>query len=133
MVLAFTAPADDIIFHEGVSAYNFKASGTIKGGQLVYPVDTMEVKACDSEGKVGIIGVAAYDVSDEEYVAVWGKGNIVRCKSSGAVVVGDTLSTSAYGGVNKAPLARSGARIDSIIGRALETVATDTQVRVLLY
>jgi translation elongation factor EF-G len=133
MVLAFTSPTDDIIFHEGVSAYNFKASGTIKGGQLVFAVDTMEVKACDAEGKVGVIGVAAYDVTDDEYVAVFGKGNIVRCKSSGAIVVGDTLTTSAYGGVNRFPTLLSGARIDRIVGKALETVATDTQVRVLLY
>lgn len=65
MALTFTAPADDIIFGEGNFAYNFQASGTILGGQLVYVNDTMKVAACNSTDLTSIIGVAAYDVTDK--------------------------------------------------------------------
>jgi len=127
--LAFTAPSDDIIFQEGTGPYNFKASGTILAGQLVYPKNTMEVKAVDAANKTNIIGVAAYDVTDDEYLAVWGPGNIVRCKYSGTVTLGDTLCGSLNGQVYKDPgTLLAGTKV----GVALETVATDTQVKVLL-
>lgn len=129
MALTFTAPTDDIIFQEGAMAYNYQASGSILAGQLVYPNDTMKVAAVNTVDMTGIVGVAAYDVTDDEYVAVWGPGNIVRCKSSGAVTVGDPLCGSVNGHVYKEPgTLTAGAKI----GVALETVATDTQVRVLL-
>lgn len=129
MALTFTSPADNIIFQEGTSAYNYKASGTIKAGQLVYPVNTMEVKAVDGANKTGIVGVADYDVVDEDYIAVWGPGNIVRCKSSGSITVGAALCGSVNGHVYTNP----GTAVASTkIGVALETVATDTAVRVLL-
>jgi len=128
MALAFTSPSDDIIFQEGAMAYNYKASGTIKKGQLVYPVTTMEVKACNAFDKNGIVGVAAYDVTDDEFLAVWGPGNIVRCKSSGAVTVGDAVTASINGHVYKPTRVSGGSKV----GVALETVVTDTQVRVLL-
>jgi len=136
--LAFTSPSDDIIFQEGTSAYNFKAHGTILAGQLVYVNDTMEVAACDGRDKVAVVGVAAYDVTDGEYVAVWGKGNIVRCKSSGTVSVGKPVAATYNGHVYNFAIDTgvdgriSGLTVDRKVGMALETKATDTATRVLL-
>jgi len=101
--MTFTGPTDDIIIQEGVSAYSFKASGTIKGGQAVECEDTMDVRAPIAtrvhDNNTGIIGVAAYDVTDNEYVAVYGPGNIVRVIISGAsnCVVGEILIPSCEG------------------------------------
>jgi len=129
MALTFTAPTDDIIFQEGTAAYNFIASGTILAGQLVFPNDTMKVAAVNAADKDNIIGVAAYDVTDDEYVAVWGPGNIVRCKSSGALTVGTAVHGSLNGHVYYDP---AGVTATAKVGIALETVATNTQVKVLL-
>ena len=129
MALTFTAPSDDIIFQEGVAAYNFQASGNILAGQLVYPKDTMKVAAVNAADKTDIIGVAGYDVTDDEYVAVWGPGNIVRCKSSGAITVGQVLNGSVNGHVYYDP---AGVTAGAKVGIALESVATNTQVKVLL-
>jgi len=127
MALTFTSPSDDIIFQEGTSAYNFKASGTIKKGQVVYPADTMEVKIAPTMS-TGVVGVAAYDVTDNEYLAVWGPGNIVRCMSSGSITVGDDLCVNSAAGHVGSSSPAAGAKI----GVALETVATATSVKVLL-
>jgi hypothetical protein len=101
--MSFTGPTDDIIFQEGTFAYNFQASGTIVGGQAVEIQDTMKVaaplgsKLQDNNSK--IIGVAAYDVTDKEYVAVYGPGNVVRVIISGAsnCTVGEVLVPSCDG------------------------------------
>ena len=101
--MSFTGPTDDIIVQEGTFAYNFQASGTIVGGQAVEIQDTMKVaaplgaKLQDNNDK--IIGVAAYDVTDKEYVAVYGPGNICRVIISGAsnCTVGDILIPSCEG------------------------------------
>jgi len=145
MALTWVSPTDDIIFHEGVSAYNFQASGTIKGGQLVKAMDTMKVgvlaSSFDTSGTKGIIGVAAYDVTDKEYLAIWGPGNIVRCKTSGAVVVGDRIVLGSIAGHVGSPetltylagaALASKPMINRIIGMALESKAADASVRVLL-
>jgi hypothetical protein len=129
MTLAFTSPSDNIIFQEGAMAYNYQASGTIKAGQLVYINDTMKVAACNSADMTGVVGVADYDVTDKDYIAVWGPGNIVRCKSSGSITVGAALHNSVNGHVYTDP---AGVTAGCKVGVALETVATDTQVRVLL-
>jgi len=130
MVLAFTSPSDDIIVQEGVFAYNFIASGTIKAGQVVEVNDTMKVRADPTANDTSWIGVAAYDVTDDEYLAVYGPGNIVRCKSSGAINVGTRVAVNSLYGHVGAP--QAGVSNEACVGIALETVATDTQVRVLL-
>jgi len=94
--MSFTGPTDDIIVQEGTFAYNFQASGTIKGGQAVIVNDTMKVAAPPgiraAGDNRGVIGVAAYDVTDDEYVAVYGPGNIVRVIVSGTnCVVGSIM------------------------------------------
>ena len=130
MALAWTSPSDDIIFQEGTFAYNFVASGTINAGQVVEVNDTMKVRVDPTANDTSWVGVAAYDVTDDEYVAVYGPGNIVRCKSSGAINVGSRVAiNSAYGHVG---VPEAGVGNGACVGIALETVATDTSVRVLL-
>lgn len=129
MALTFTSPTDDIILQEGAAAYNYIASGTILAGQLVYPNDTSKVAAVNAADKDSIVGVAAYDITDKKFVAVWGPGNIVRCKSSGAITVGSAVQGSVNGHVYDSP---AGVTAAAVVGIALESVATDTQVRVLL-
>lgn len=128
MVLTWVNPTDDIIVQEGNFAYNYKASGTIYEGQVVHINDTMRVTSTASNDK-NIVGVAAYTVTNNEYVAVYGPGNIVRCKSSGAINVGSRVCGGYGGHVCSAPAAQPA---EYTIGIALETVATDKNVRVLL-
>jgi len=135
--MSFTSPTDDIIVQEGTFAYNFTASGTIKGGQAVEVQDTMKVaaslgsKAQYDNSKV--IGVAAYDVTDKEYVAVYGPGNIVRVIISGTSKcgVGNVMIPGSDGKFQARPT--TGAFISGIKAIALETQATaDGTARVLL-
>jgi hypothetical protein len=136
--MSFTGPTDDIIFQEGTFAYNFQASGAIVGGQAVEIQDTMKVaaplgtKVFDNNSK--IIGVAAYDVTDKEYVAVYGPGNIVRVIISGAsnCLVGDILIPSSDGKFQNKVTAASYC-LSGIKAIALETQATNNgTARVLL-
>lgn len=100
--MSFTGPTDDIILQEGTSAYSFQASGTIKGGQAVQITSTMKVEAPPAnrvaDDNFRIIGVAAYDVTDDDYVAVYGPGNIVRVIVSGTTcTVGSLMIPSQDG------------------------------------
>ncbi len=138
MADSFTSPTDDIIVQEGVSPYSFKASGTISAGQIVSIHDTMEVgyyrePSAGAGAKIsGAIGVAAYDVTDGEYVAVWGPGNIVRCIASGTVSRGQTLFPGSLGKVTHQLYVSGGGSPKSQIGIALESKTNDQTVRVLL-
>jgi len=136
--MSFTSPTDDIIIQEGVSAYSFLASGTISAGQAVEAVNTMEVMAPPAtkvaNDNFRIIGVAAYDVTDNEYVAIYGPGNIARVIISGAsnCVVGEVLVPSCEGkfGNRKTSTAECASGLRAI---ALETKASaDSTARVLL-
>lgn len=124
MTLTWKAVGDNIILQEGTSAYNYKASGTIKAGQLVKVKDTMEVKVCSDKDDTGCVGVADYDVVDEDYVAVWGPGNLVRVRVSGAVTVGDDLQAASD--TEDGYLAHRTAAAGAKVAVALETVAADT-------
>jgi len=130
MALTWASPTDDIILQEGTFAYNFQASGTISAGQVVEVNDTMKVRVCPTTNDTSWVGVAAYDVTDKEYIAVYGPGNIVRCKSSGAITVGAIVAVnSLYGHVG---VPEAGVGTEAKVGVALETVATNTAVRILL-
>jgi len=124
MTLTWKAIGDDIILQEGAAAYNYKASGTIKAGQLVKVKDTMEVKVCSDKDDTGCVGVSAYDVTDNEYLAVWGPGNIVRVRISGAATVGDDLQAASD--TEDGYLASRTAVAGAKVGVALETVTADT-------
>ena len=94
MAFTSTFTTDDIIVQEGTFAFDYDASGTVYGGQGVYAIGTMQVKApAASVGHVkGCVGVAAYQIADGNPVAVYGPGNIVRvCVSSTSVAAGDPL------------------------------------------
>ena len=128
--MAFTNPTDDIILQEGVFAYDYEASGSIKAGQCLIPIGTFQAKVVGNDPSDAFIGVAAYAASDKDQIAVYGPGNIVRCIVSGTskCTVGDDLMTAAEGKVSNA-----GAAAGKKIGVALQTQATaDGTVKVLL-
>jgi hypothetical protein len=133
MALTFTSPTDDIIIQEGVFAYNYKVSSTsgIDAGQVVKCTEDMGVGiATTANDNAAVVGVAAYDVDDNKYIAVYGPGNIVRCKSSGAIDAGVDVTVNSLAGHVGVPA--GGVTTGKRIGISLETVATDTQVKVLL-
>lgn len=133
MALTYTAPTDDIILQEGVFAYSYKVSSSsgIDAGQVVKCVDDMEVGiATTANSNTAVVGVAAYDVEDNKYIAVYGPGNIVRCKSSGAIDAGVDVTVNSTAGHVGVP--EAGVTTGKRIGISLETVATNTQVKVLL-
>lgn len=124
MTLAWKAIGDDIILQEGTQAYNFEAGETIKAGMAVIPKATMTVSGCRTADSTGFVGVAAYDTSHDKYVAVYGPGNIVRCRVSGTVTVGDHLQTASN--TEQGYLAHRTAVEGAKIGIALESVTKDT-------
>jgi hypothetical protein len=130
MALTWVSPTDDIGSQDGNLIYNFTASGTISAGQAVKPTSTMKVIVDKVANDTGCIGVAAYDVTDGETLGVWGLGNIVRCKSSGSITVGQAVAVNSLAGHVGVPQAT--VATNAKLGVALETVATDTMVKVLL-
>ena len=124
MTLAWEAIGDDIILQEGTQAYNYEAGDTIKAGMAVIPKGTMIVSGCRTKDSKSFVGVAAYDTSHGKFVAIYGPGNIVRCRVSGAVTVGDDLQTASdtEAGYLASRTVQSGAKC----AVALETVAADT-------
>lgn len=74
--MAWSEITDDIIYEEGTFAFNFKAGGTIYAGQCVKISGDATVTATSATSDIGI-GVAAYDATSGETVAVYTKGNIV--------------------------------------------------------
>jgi len=90
-----TSPSEDIIVQEGTFAFDFDASGSVYAGQAVYCNHTMAV-AAPSTGQDapvgGCVGIAAYDQTTGNPVAVYGPGNICRAIYSGtACRTGDIL------------------------------------------
>jgi hypothetical protein len=137
MALTYTAPTDDIILQEGVFAYNYTASGAIKAGQVVCIQDTMKVGVytggLGATGYKGVVGVAAYGAATGQPVAVYGPGNIVRCVTSGAVYYGDTLLLGSNAGhVIGTTTWSVSPGAGTVVGKALESKATASTIRVLL-
>lgn len=130
--MAFTSPTDDIIVQEGTFAFDFDASGSISAGQAVYINGPMYVAAIPATVACGkAVGVAAYDVTNNQPVAVYGPGNIVRVIISGTskCTQGDKLQSTYEGKWAKIVGLPSG-----ICAMALETKATDGDTaRVLLF
>ena len=90
-----TSPSEDIIVQEGTFAFDFDASGSVFAGQAVYCNDTLAVAAPNgglSAPQAGCVGIAAYDQTTGNPVAVYGPGNICRAIVSGTGVrAGDPL------------------------------------------
>jgi len=132
--MTFTSPTDDIIVQEGTFAYDYIASGTIYAGQCLEAGTTssMEVEVAENATDA-FVGVAAYNATDGEKIAVYGPKNIVRCIVKGTSVcnIGDDLFVS--GSEGKVSNAAIDTPINHKIGVALETQATDGgTVKVLL-
>ena len=128
--MTYTAPTDDILYSEGGPIFSLQASGAIYAGQCLTADGTMECKVA-SNADDAFIGVALYDVSNDDYVAIAGPGNIVRCIVNGTskCTSGDDMMISGTEG----KISNTGLAAGTKIGVALETQATDGgTVRVLL-
>ena len=88
-----TSPSEDIIVQEGTFAFDYECSGSVFAGQAVYVNDTLKVSAPPGgDVRTGYVGIAAYDQTDGNQVAVYGPGNICRVIISGTtILVGDLL------------------------------------------
>jgi len=130
--MTFTSPTDDIIVQEGTFAYNYIASGSIKAGQCLEAGTTSAMNVEIAEDATdAFVGVAAYDATNGEPLAVYGPGNIVRCIVNGTskCTVGDDIMVSGSEG----KVSNTGLAVGTKIGVALETQATtDGTVRILL-
>ncbi|RKY26044.1 MAG: hypothetical protein DRP62_00090 [Planctomycetota bacterium] len=93
--MAFITIDDDIGIQLGTFAFSFKASGSIEKGQAVRLVDDNTV-AATSAGNQDAIGIADYDASDGEMVAIYCAGNIVRCGISGSSIPSVGATVGAY-------------------------------------
>jgi hypothetical protein len=125
MTLTWKAIGDDIILQEGTSAYNYQAGSTIKAGMALSVKESpMIVSGCKAKDSTNFVGIAAYDTSHDKYVAVYGPGNIVRCRVSGAVTTGDALQTASDTEIGY--LAKRTVVAGAKVAIALETVAADT-------
>lgn len=96
--MTFTAVSGDVPQQPGLKAYNMIASGAIIKGQCVYLVggtDTdnqvaapnANLSNANGSGQV-LFGVAAYTVANNDVVAIYGGGNLVQAKLSGAQLAG---------------------------------------------
>jgi hypothetical protein len=120
MAFGSLGPSGAICVQGRPDLLGFTASGTIKAGQCLIAVGTMQAKACTAASP-GFIGVAAYDKSDGEPVATYGAGSICWVRVSGAskCTVADDLHCGSEGKVTNA-----GGTTGTKIGVALETQAT---------
>jgi len=131
-----TSPSEDIIVQEGTFAFDYDCSGSVYAGQGVLAVGTMQVIAPGSfqNKPVGTacVGVAAYDQTDGNPVAVYGPGNICRVIVSGTgVAAGDVLACSDHGKFMDTPAAYTTSGVNAI---ALETQSTNNGTcKVLLF
>jgi len=113
--MAFITIDDDIGIQLGTFAFSFRASGNIKKGQAVRLVDDNTVAAVSASSQ-NAVGVADYDASDGEMVAIYCAGNIVRCGISGASIpdVGSTVGAYKEGYLTDA----TGGRVCGIVVEA---------------
>ena len=88
-MVAFTSLEGTIIHKGPYPSLGFTASGTIYGGQAVYTNGKMTVLEGTTE-KAGI-GIALYDATKGNGVAVLGPGNISYCRISSA---GGSITTT---------------------------------------
>jgi hypothetical protein len=127
----FKCPTDDIIVQEGTFGFSFIASGAISGGALVKPNGTMQVvKTSNSQNNA--IGVAAYSVSKDEVVTVYGPGNIIRSYCASATASGDDLFAGAGGAFHNGGAVEVIGELSPVVGIALEPCNADTHIRILL-
>ena len=130
-----TSPSEDIIVQEGTFAFDYDASGSVFAGQAVYINGSMAVAAVPATSiqGLGVVGVAAYDQTNGNPVAVYGPGNICRVIISGTskCTQGDHLVSTYEGKFSKITGLAAGPSGVSAI--ALETQATaDGTAKVLL-
>jgi len=134
MAMAFTAIAQDpVLVEEGTFGMNYKASGAIKAGMAVCCSGGTEVvranaKNCQLGKKNGYVGVAATNAAHGDQVAVYGVGNKVRVRASGAITVGTHIVPVSKGFFQAAAAIPSG----QTYGVCLEAITSNAYGKVLL-
>ncbi len=89
---------NDIIYQDGVFAYNFTAGEAIKKGQAVYVSADNTVSITTSTAvEADSIGVACYDAANGAQIAIAGPGNIAVACFDAAVAVGLPVYGDTYG------------------------------------
>lgn len=89
---------NDIIYQDGVFAYNFTAGEAIKKGQAVYIDDDNTVKITTSTAvECDSIGVACYNAANATQIAIAGPGNVATACFDAAVAVGLPVYGDTYG------------------------------------
>ena len=84
MAMTWTDITDDIIYQEGTFAFLYTAGEALKRGMAVkLSGSTGYVYKGDDNNEYGV-GIAEKDASAGDPIAVWGKGNIVTSRASGA-------------------------------------------------
>lgn len=101
------ASYNDIIYQDGVFAYNFTASGAIRKGQAVCVAPSMTMCVMVTTAAAGacdVIGICTGDAADTAQVAIAGPGNIVYacCDSGGTagtsgIQAGDPVYGTTFG------------------------------------
>lgn len=127
MTTGIVTPSDDILI-DGTNLYSFTASSAVSGGALVkvggdYTV-IHSVASVDNS-----IGVALYETATGELVSVAGPGCIVRCCAASGITKSSDVFAALYG---KVDATQTYGGTSPCIGIALETVAADAAIRVLL-
>lgn len=91
--MAWVSVTDDVLV-QGDNVLSFTAGGTIEKGQVVAFQATgadYTVIASASDGDLNVVGVALYDASSGEKVAVATTGCVVSCQGGEAVDAGDRV------------------------------------------
>jgi len=84
MAMSWTAITDDIVYQEGTFAFKYTAGEDLKRGMAVkLSGSTGKVYKGDANNEYGV-GVVLHDADSGDPVSVWGPGNIVTTRASGA-------------------------------------------------
>lgn len=95
--MTWTAITGDILLQDGTGAFLFTAGGTILQGQAVGMSANDTVKSGSTGAQYDCVGVALYDATVGEEVAIAGPGNIVYCENDAYDAAGTLLYPGADG------------------------------------
>jgi len=135
MAMAFTAIAQDpVLVEEGTFSMNYLASGALLAGQAVCcsgATEAVKVNAKNTQAAIdaGFVGVAANSVAHGKQISVYGPGNKVRVRASGAVTVGQGLVAVSKGFFKAADNTNPSGLIVAV---ALEGITSNAYGKVLL-
>ena len=126
--MSFTEVNETIPVQPGVGAFGFTASGTIYRGQGIYLCSSNSVCVPTTDDK-RLLGVAMYNATNGNEVAICCYGNIVSCKISGTTTptAGTRVGVINGGYISPNATYNSGA----IISKAASTNHGDGEILIL--